>query len=221
MSVFARSDVASVALSASHGGCGQIHTRPAPGGVPVNVWELECPQCEEHLRRDSLWAPTAASIPETPDEALARTSNEKRTAVDQAAKNLEAMEKLGNMPEALAQALAQYLRPGQSPMTTCPAGHSTPASASFCGECGSRMPKAFAEVPPMALEALPEPVPTEEPQDEPKGFLKGSTGAEEDSLPDFEDMSLGQLKKLATSYGAPTRRSKEDQITALRDYLKQ
>lgn len=214
MSVFARSDVASVALSASHGGCGQVHTRPAPGGIPTQVWELECRMCEEHLRHDSLWAPTALSIPETPDEAINRASNEKRTAVEQAAQNVAAMEKLGDMPEALAAALVKLLRPDAPGYTAyCPAGHSAPASATFCGECGARMPKAFLETPPAALEALPEPEPTEEP----RGFLK----AAEKAPTDLEAMSFGELKKLATSYGLPVRRSKEDMITAMRDYLEQ
>lgn len=212
MSVFARSDVASVALSASHGGCGEVHSRPAPGGVPVQVWELSCVQCEEHLRRDSLWAPTELSIPETPDEAVNRVANEKRTAVEQAARNVEAMEKLGNIPDALAQALMTLMGSNQLPMDYCPAGHANKASARFCGECGSSMEK---QSPMRPVEALPEPDPTEEPQDAPRGFLKAVPEPEE---PDYESMSLGDLKKLATSYGVPTRRSKEDQISALRDY---
>ena len=53
MSVWARSDVASITVSKGHKGCGQIHVRPAPGGRPVDVWQLDCPGgCEEFLRTD-------------------------------------------------------------------------------------------------------------------------------------------------------------------------
>lgn len=196
MSVYARSDVASIALSASHGGCGRAHTRPAPGGVPVQVWELECPMCEKHLRTDSLWAPTASSIPETPDEKLSREANDKRTATEQAARNVEAMEKLGGMPDALAQVLMQLLGNQQAAVTQCPAGHSNAGSPRFCGECGTSMQ------PP-----VPEPTP---------GVLHSPEDA-----PDLDSLSLTDLKKLATRYGVPTRRSREDQIAALRDYLGQ
>lgn len=101
MTVYARSDVASVVLSAAHGGCGVVHTRPAPGGEPVRLWELTCPSCEDHLRSDPLWGATLTSIPETPDEVAAREANDKRTAREQQERNIDVMEKLGSLPDAL------------------------------------------------------------------------------------------------------------------------
>ena len=216
MTVYARSDVASVTISPAHGGCGAVHTRPAPGGEPVRVFALTCAACEDVLRYDSLWGASATAIPETPDEVINREANEKRTSVEQAARNVEAMEKLGAMPETLAKVLADLIQGKTTlPMAMCPAGHPAPGSSAFCGECGARMAR---DAPPVAAEALPEPPLTEEPQDAPEGFLKAS---EPEDAVDLESLSLGELKKLATSYGVPTRRSKEDQISALRDYLEQ
>lgn len=189
MTVYARSDVASVALSAAHGGCGKTHTRPAPGGEPVKVWALTCPSCEDHLRSDSLWGSTPTSIPETPDEVAAREANDKRSAREQQERNVEVMEKLGELPNALrnlgpdmAQALIAALAALQN---------ATPA------------PAAAAQSAP-------------EPQDEPSD----ETGAR-DAPTDLDELSTAELKDLAKARGVPVRRSREDQISALKEHFNQ
>lgn len=89
MSVFARSDVMSVAIPSTSGGCGNQHSRPVVQGAPVRIWRLDCPLCEPVIRRDiesstvewtdrngkkhrvntSTWGDHELRIPQTPDEA--------------------------------------------------------------------------------------------------------------------------------------------------------
>jgi len=190
MTVYARSDVASVALSAAHGGCGKSHTRPAPGGEPVKLWELTCPSCEDHLRSDPLWGTTPTTVPETPDEIAAREANDKRTTREQQERNVEVMEKLSGLPDALrnlgpdmAQALIAALAVLQQ--NTPPAPSAAPQSA---------------------------PEPQDEPSDE--------TDAR-DAPTDLEELSTADLKELAKARGIPVRRSREDQIAALKEHFAQ
>jgi hypothetical protein len=132
------------------------------------------------LRGDPLWGSSSSSIPETPDEVVARESNDKRTQQQQQERNVQVMERLAEMPSALRNIgpdLAQALIAALSPLVAQPAA------------------------------AAPEPTP-------------GVLHVPED-VPDLENLSLADLKKLATSYGVPVRRSREDQIAALRDYLAQ
>lgn len=83
MTVYARADIACVSISRLHGGCGSAHTRPAPGGKPVETWGLKCTQgCEDILRKDPLWAATIGELPETYDETVVREDNEKRGKMD-------------------------------------------------------------------------------------------------------------------------------------------
>ena len=138
--LFARSDLASVTVSAAHGGCTQVHVRPAPGGNPAPVWKLDCVQCEAHLRSDPLWSPTLSEVPETPDETNAREDFDKRGAFDRDAVMAMAMAKLANieLPETLRRPLTG-LAP-HVPMITglmeCDAGHPNEPGMKFCGECG-------------------------------------------------------------------------------------
>ena len=140
MTLFARSDLASVTVSAAHGGCTQVHVRPAPGGNPAPVWKLDCVQCEAHLRSDPLWSPTLSEVPETPDETNAREDFDKRGAFDRDAVMAMAMAKLANieLPETLRRPLTG-LAP-HVPMITglmeCDAGHPNEPGMKFCGECG-------------------------------------------------------------------------------------
>lgn len=80
MPLFARSDVASIAVPETAGGCGASHSRPVVDGAPDLEWDLErmCMPCARHLRGDPLWSATLAEIPETPDERIAREDAEKR-----------------------------------------------------------------------------------------------------------------------------------------------
>jgi hypothetical protein len=52
MSLFARADLMSVAIPATSGGCGAVHTRPVTHGAPAASWELKCPECTSYLRGD-------------------------------------------------------------------------------------------------------------------------------------------------------------------------
>lgn len=83
MTVYARSDVSCVSISPAHGGCGNAHTRPAPGGKPVDLWQLTCSRgCEDVLRADPLWSSTISEVPETYDEQIVREDAEKRGKLD-------------------------------------------------------------------------------------------------------------------------------------------
>lgn len=96
MSLYARSDLMSVSIPTTSGGCGRTHTRPVTKGVARKVWELNCLPCESYLRGDSKpkvirvtggdknkgiasrmdhvadsdphWSSTPETIPATPDE---------------------------------------------------------------------------------------------------------------------------------------------------------
>lgn len=96
MSLFARSDMMSVSIPTTSGGCGKTHSRPVTKGVAKRVWELSCPQCEAYLRGDRKpkvikvvggdknkgipsrmdhvadsdphWSSTPETVPPTPDE---------------------------------------------------------------------------------------------------------------------------------------------------------
>jgi SAP domain-containing protein len=98
MTLYARSDMMSVSIPATSGGCGANHTRPVVEGAPVRDWGLDCPPCEGYLRgdrkqkilkttpgdskngvpipgrqervadSDPFWSSTAESVPLTPDE---------------------------------------------------------------------------------------------------------------------------------------------------------
>ena len=52
MTVYARSDVMSVSIPVSSGGCGNSHSRPVTNGAPVKTWGLTCTDCEKYLRGD-------------------------------------------------------------------------------------------------------------------------------------------------------------------------
>jgi hypothetical protein len=143
--LYARSDVAHVALSAEGGGCGRGHSRPVIDGAPVRIWRLECPQCAASpiLRNDPLWAGTVSEIPETPDETRAREDLELRGSRDRDQIMALALARLAGMPEA-ADAL-QTLMSGTPNAAVphdlgatkeCPNGHTASAGTNFCGECG-------------------------------------------------------------------------------------
>lgn len=96
MSLYARSDLMSVSIPTTSGGCGKTHTRPVTKGVTAKMWQLDCPSCEGYLRGDGKpkliknippdkergipgrmehvpdshphWSTTPEGIPLTPDE---------------------------------------------------------------------------------------------------------------------------------------------------------
>lgn len=121
MTVYARNDVCAVSISPTHGGCGMTHSRPVEEGAPVKHWALTCHGgCEDYLRHDPLWASTPQNIPETQDETDIRLDVEKRNQIEQAARNVQALENLGQLPEALAAALAKFATQSATPAAAEP-----------------------------------------------------------------------------------------------------
>lgn len=106
MTLFARSDVMSVALSRDHGGCGATHSRPVTHGSPAKVWALSCPACENHLRKDPHWAADTEEIPETPDEAKLRELQEKRGEKNIAASLQTSIASLASSQEGMQKLMA-------------------------------------------------------------------------------------------------------------------
>lgn len=96
LSLYARSDLMSVSIPVTNGGCGATHTRPVTRGAPDPEWKLTCPDCEAYLRgtrkqkilkttqgdaklgipsrqehvadADPHWSSTPETVPLTPDE---------------------------------------------------------------------------------------------------------------------------------------------------------
>lgn len=97
MALYARSDLCSISIPASSGGCGQTHYRDTTkSGTLARQWKLECPACEAYLRGDNKpkvikvtggdknkgipsrmehvadadphWAAAPEAVPPTPDE---------------------------------------------------------------------------------------------------------------------------------------------------------
>lgn len=160
MPVYARSDLASVAVSAAHGGCGEVHSRPAPGGNPEKIWSISGCSCEDHLRHDPLWSATLSEIPETHDEAKAREDYTKRGANDVNTMLALALARLtgGEIPETVATMISGAMPGMIAAKMVCPDGHENPPGQKFCGECAAPMHQAAAKA---ALEppAPPPPVP--------------------------------------------------------------
>ena len=161
MTVYSRNDLAAVNLSVEgHGGCGEPHSRPVVNGAPKKIWDLTCPQCENHLRHDPLWSVNPIEIPETYDETKARERSEKAGKMDrerQLAVALEQLAPLGQLPAALGQMLAALaggtVTPALAGTMECPSGHANAAGLKFCGECGTPMSQPVAAA---AISAPPE-----------------------------------------------------------------
>lgn len=216
MTVWARNDVCAVSISPEHGGCGETHTRPVIKGAPVKVWALTCHGgCEDHLRGDPLWAGAPHTVPETPDETIARLDVERRGQIEQQttmANALNDLAKLGDLPAMIAL-LAQSMA-GNAPqqLTTqtlllCRNGHRNTATVKFCGECGADLNDAVNKAPVAEV----------------TGTLgEGTQQAETASKPEIdlaaldpETTSLATLKEIASQVGAPTARSKAEQISLI------
>lgn len=106
MALYARSDLMSVSIPASSGGCGGSHSRPVHKGAPAREWQLDCPTCESYLKgdrkrkilkttpgdpklgipakqervadKDPHWSSTSESIPLTPDEQQTNSTRTER-----------------------------------------------------------------------------------------------------------------------------------------------
>ncbi len=198
MTVYARSDVLHVALSAAHGGCGASHSRPVTHGAPVKEWSLTCPACEAHLRHDPHWASFPSEVPETPDEARVREDREGKGALDRDNQLLQALVTLARSNEGIQQLLLA----GSSGDTTvavkrCTSGHLSVDSARFCGDCGESLdaPRSLTEAETAMISVVTAP---------PK-FDRGS----------LRQQSVARLRELAKSHGVVTTGTKVDLITRL------
>lgn len=213
MTVYARSDVCYVALSADHGGCGSSHSRPVIAGAPARVWALTCHACEDSLRKDPLWATTPTTIPETPDETAIREDAEKRGSIEQAQNTTAALQdlaKLGDLPQVLSQFMAfvtgqnQLPKGDDTPLLLCKNGHSNKASSAFCADCGASLKE------PVSADRGPELAPAEDP-------WEADLGVSRETEQDLESMGIRELQDLAKSLGVKTARSKDDQIAVIRE----
>lgn len=136
MTVYARSDIAAVTVGRSHGGCGEVHSRPVVNGAPARTWGLTCPPCEAHLTHDPAWSGTLADVPSTPDEDLARESAVKKTISSRDDIMALALAKIAGLP------VAEYLtgmvgKAVDSGTVLCNRGHENFPQSKFCGECGA------------------------------------------------------------------------------------
>jgi hypothetical protein len=198
MTLYARSDLAAVAVSRDHKGCGEVHRRPVVAGAPAKVWALNCHPCEDFLRSDSLWTTQITTIPETIDETSAREDIEKRGSIEQAQSTADALgqlAKLGDLPAILGQFM-QF-------MTTGNIGPAAPVGAPQADIVAtpevSRAPQLPPVVQPVEKAAPVEPV--------------------ELAKPDLDTLTINELREIAKQNGVPITRSRDDQIAALKAAL--
>lgn len=106
LSLYARSDLMSVSIPVTNGGCGATHTRTVTRGAPAPEWKLSCPDCEAYLRgarkqkilkttqgdaklgiasrqehvadSDPHWSSTPETVPLTPDEVRVESVRRER-----------------------------------------------------------------------------------------------------------------------------------------------
>lgn len=224
MTVYARSDLSSVAVPRDSGGCGERHGRPTPQGAPVKLWALDCPQCETFLRHDDQWSVTVSGVPETPDEKADREEREKRGQQETTTATAEALTQIGRaLPEMAAQGgvnqqvmlamLTALTERGvlNTPAATvaCANDHQMPVTAKFCSECGAPPHDAVKQIQDgktsidaaRAQRGL-------EPFDLPETRSAGT--------PDFEAMSIRELQTYAAARSIKTTRGKADQIELIR-----
>jgi hypothetical protein len=121
--LFARSDLMSVSIPVTSGGCGSSHSRPVRNGKPEKDWELNCNDCESYLKGarkprilkttpgdpklgipakqervadcDPHWSSTPDSVPMTPDEA-----QHKHLKIERGEQQLRALESLATLAKA-------------------------------------------------------------------------------------------------------------------------
>jgi len=203
MTVYARRDINWVGISADHGGCGKDHYRPEG----AELWALKCPECENHLRHDPLWASTIAEIPETPDEATSREDWEKRGAYDEKKLMAMAMARITGLevPESLLRALpARFQALPAAGTVECGNGHGVAAGSKFCPECG----EPLRGVVPASVAPQP-------------GGFAGSSGrltvsAEEARRRPLAQWRIDDLKELARTRGLPDEGTRVEVLERIR-----
>lgn len=167
--LYARSDVAGIAIPVESGGCGQSHSRPVIKGAPAKVFELDCPPCESYLRgdrrqkklvyqthpktgqvthqdrvadADPMWSSTPETVPLTPDETRTNEVRSERGKMQiEMLQALAALRSTGvDVPPEAMWLLERELPAGVLQGTkVCANGHDAPAGSAFCPQCGVSM----------------------------------------------------------------------------------
>jgi len=169
MTLYARSDLASISIPATSGGCNSTHSRPVVKGAPAKVWKLECAPCESVLRGDAKpkklvyetdkrtgqtirqarvpdasdqWSSTPDTVPLTPDEERTNAVRQERGSQQiQLLQALAALRATGiDVPDDAMWLMEREL-PAEILKGTmvCANGHDNPSGLKFCGECGMSM----------------------------------------------------------------------------------
>lgn len=135
MTLYARADVDYVVVPVGNGGCGNPHRRPFANGVRSETFVLNCQPCENFLRADiarsggnkkvrtvngdygmkladrylGLWGATQDTIPEAPDEELAREHNEQAMITKNAASQTQTLAQIGAAVAGNAELMAKFI----------------------------------------------------------------------------------------------------------------
>ena len=167
MTVYLRSDVTSVAVPESSGGCGAQHVRKVTRGVPDKTFPIDCPPCEGYLRGDRkpkilkhkiesgrvvaqeripdaspMIGTTPDTVPLTPDEERTNTVRSERGRMQiEMLQALAALRSTGvEVPPEAMWLLERELPAGVLKGTVvCANQHDVPAGSAFCPECGISM----------------------------------------------------------------------------------
>lgn len=231
MTLYARSDLMSVSVPVSSGGCGAGHSRPVTRGAPAKEWKLQCPPCESFLKGggrttlkytpgdlkngitptqervadcDPCWSTSPEAIPLTPDESRVSATRAERGAQQiQMIQALAALRSTGIEVPAEAMWLLERELPDSlvKGKILCAAGHENVAGAKFCAECGTSMSVRAA------VEAPKIPEPREEPRQEPK---QDTWTADQ-----LEKLHGQTLKKMCRERGLPDTGGREEVIKRL------
>lgn len=165
MAMHARSDVCSISIPVSSGGCGAQHTRKVTRGVPDKMFSIDCPPCESYLRGDGRqkklvyqtdsktgqvvrqervpdasdqWASTPDAVPLTPDEERTNAVRSERGRMQiEMLQALAALRSTGiEVPPEALWLLERELPSGVLKGTVvCANGHDAPSGSKFCPEC--------------------------------------------------------------------------------------
>ena len=189
------------------GGCGSPHRRPYVNGAPVHPYALECPLCEDYLRKNNSdqFSATPSEIRETYDEKLAREDFDKRGAKDKDAILTLALARLAGidsaeLPESLTRMIsgAPLHVPVQGQLE-CPAGHGQPSGSKFCNECGAPMSRPVTKA---ALDAPPVAAPS---QDQGRGPVR------------LQDLRHDELRAACRARGLPDQGVRKELMKRLRN----
>ena len=180
ITVYARSDVCSIAIPKESGGCGAQHTRKVTRGVPEKIFSITCAPCESYLKgerkqkilryqidpktgqtvrqervadADPMFSASPDTIPLTPDEERTNTTRQERGRMQiEMIQALAAMRATGiQVPPEAMWLLEREIPEGVLRGTIlCVNNHDVPAGNKFCPECGVSMATRGAIAPPEA-----------------------------------------------------------------------